>query len=76
MYIFWFVAGEMISEISYNTGREYSRTSWTYLRAKSVEDATREIRRLEERLRASEVEKNVAESSRKKLEEEIRRLRV
>uniref|UniRef100_A0A9J2PWJ3 Uncharacterized protein n=1 Tax=Ascaris lumbricoides TaxID=6252 RepID=A0A9J2PWJ3_ASCLU len=43
---------------------------------KAVDDAAREVRRLEERVRAAESERTVAENARKHLEEEIRRLKL
>lgn len=41
-----------------------------------MDDAAREVRRLEERVRAAESERTVAENARKHLEEEIRRLKL
>lgn len=43
---------------------------------KSIEDANRELKRLEERLRASDSEKTITENARRKLEEEVRRLKT
>ncbi|VDM49427.1 unnamed protein product [Toxocara canis] len=46
------------------------------IQLKAVDDATREIRRLEDRLHTAESERTVAENARKHLEEEIRRLKL
>uniref|UniRef100_A0A914RW99 PUMA/OVT1 coiled-coil region domain-containing protein n=1 Tax=Parascaris equorum TaxID=6256 RepID=A0A914RW99_PAREQ len=44
--------------------------------AKAVDEATREVRRLEERLRTAESEKTVIENARKHLEDEMRRMKL
>uniref|UniRef100_A0A0M3IP27 Myosin_tail_1 domain-containing protein n=1 Tax=Ascaris lumbricoides TaxID=6252 RepID=A0A0M3IP27_ASCLU len=44
--------------------------------AKAVDEATREVRRLEERLRTAESEKTVVENARKHLEDEMRRMKL
>ncbi|KHN82364.1 Spindle- and centromere-associated protein [Toxocara canis] len=46
------------------------------IQQKAVDDATREVRRLEDRLHAADSEKTVAENARVRLEEEIRRLKL
>ncbi|VDM48218.1 unnamed protein product [Toxocara canis] len=43
---------------------------------KALDDANREVKRLEERLSNAESEKNVSETARKHLEDEIRRLKI
>lgn len=46
-----------------------------YYRQKAVEDANRDIRQLEERLKSAEQEKAAVESVRRHLEDEIRRMK-